>query len=170
MSGSMWASRATSAWAIVACGVLTLSCGAPAPVETGVPTDPAADIEAVLAAHEAMVQAFGRSDVEAFSAMLDVSPEFLLFHPMTASRYDLDELEAGTYDAMFAMLRDSHWTDVHLAVDVSGDAAWITSHVLIESPELPMPFVGRGTEIWVRDEAGWRLRHGHWSENPEDYR
>lgn len=169
MDGRKRKHRIFPACALVACGLVVLACGSPAPVEIEPVTDPEADVGAVLAAHDAMVSAFGRSDADAFAAMLDGSSGFLLFHPMTESRYDLEELRSGSFEDMFAMLRDSHWTDVHLAVDVSGDAAWITSHVLIESPQLPMPFVGRGTEIWVRSESGWRLRHGHWSENPEDY-
>lgn len=169
MNGSEQAARTVLACAIVATGILTLGCGSPPDPGAERPPDRVADIEAVLAAHDAMVQAYGQADLAAFSAMLDRSSKFLLFHPMTQSRYESEELESGAYAAMFELLRDSHWTDVHLAVDVSGDAAWITSHVLIESGQLPMPFVGRGTEVWVRTADGWKLRHGHWSENPEDY-
>ena len=28
-------------------------------------------------------------------------------------------------------------------------------------------FVGRGTEVWLHYEDGWRLVHGHWSMNGE---
>jgi ketosteroid isomerase-like protein len=70
---------------------------------------------------------------------------------------------------MFERLGNASWTEVHPALFVEGDVAWLTSHVLVESPEVERKFVGRGTEIWIRRDGQWRLVHGHWSEHPAIY-
>jgi ketosteroid isomerase-like protein len=68
---------------------------------------------------------------------------------------------------MFGGYEEMSWTEVHPALQVRGDVAWLTYNVLAESPDLEHPFIGRGTEIWVRHNDEWRLAHGHWSAQPE---
>jgi len=99
--------------------------------------------------------------------MLDPSAELLVFHPQFNHRFEgIDEVrqEIGK---MFDRLAGADWSDHHAAVVVEGDVGWITSQVLIESPNLDPPFIGRGTEIYVRRPEGWRLIHAHWSAVPE---
>lgn len=152
---------------VIAAGMIG-GCG---PAEQAEPpaADPAESRGEVLAAHEALVAAYERTDAEAFRALIDDGSGFLVFHPLTESRFDEETVAEGGLDRMFGQIRGAHWTDVHLDVGVHGNTAWVTSHVLLESASLDAPFVGRGSEVWVRRPDGWRLVHGHWSENPESF-
>lgn len=153
---------------IVLLASLLLSCApAPAP-DGGAPArTPDRDRRELIEAHLALIAAYESADVEGFVALLDASPDLLVFHPALENRFDGIEDIRENLGRMFSRLRSSSWLEFHPNAIVNGDVGWITAHVLIESQGLPAPFVGRGTEIWVRREAGWRLVHGHWSANPE---
>jgi ketosteroid isomerase-like protein len=148
-------------------GILFLafcSCSGSTP-EEGIPgvtesTDPSEVIEA----HEGLVRALEAGDVEVLASILDRSPEFLIFHANLASRIDdVDEAMRG-FEKMSRSLGTTEWTEVHAMVSRHGDLAWLTSHLLLEAPALDEPFVGRATEIWIRRADGWKLVHGHWSD------
>jgi ketosteroid isomerase-like protein len=125
------------------------------------------DAQAVMEAHEALVDAYERGDIEAFVNLLAPSPDLLIYHPFVEDRFDdIDEIRQKL-GRMFGRFSERAWTDAHPSVVVNGDVAWVASHVLIKSPDLDSAFVGRGTEIWLRVPAGWRLVHGHWSEHAE---
>jgi ketosteroid isomerase-like protein len=160
-------------WLVAACiGLSVLACGGPpeqAPVEPEpAPEDvAAARRDAVIGAHEALTAAYQAADADAFAAQLDSSPELTIFHPVMQNRFnDVEELKTHLA-AMFERMGEIDWTDAHPVVAVEGDVAWVTSNVLIQSPNLERAFVGRGTEIWVLRGESWKLIHGHWSENPE---
>jgi ketosteroid isomerase-like protein len=130
------------------------------------PVDENADRRAVLDAHTALVEAYEKGDVDAFVLQLDKSDDLLIWHPRVQNRWTgIDEIQREL-PKMFARLGESSWLDVHLAVHVNGDVAWLTSQVVLESPGIE-PFTGRSTEIWKREGHTWRLTHAHWSENPE---
>lgn len=130
-------------------------------------SDPVIDARAVIEAHGTLVAAYEKGDTNVFLLMLDESDDVMLFHPRLQDRWvGLDEIRQNL-PVMFERIGKTSWLDVHLSVTVEADAAWLTSQILIESPELEAPFTGRGTEIWVRRGNDWRLSHAHWSENPE---
>lgn len=125
------------------------------------------DRDEVIDAHLALVDAYDRGDADAFVRVLDPSAELLVFHPRLQARFDgVDEVRREL-PRMFARLGEAEWSDLHALVNVHGDVAWLTSEVLVESPNLPQPFAGRATEIYVRKPDGWKLVHGHWSAAPE---
>lgn len=129
--------------------------------------DPAQARQEVIEAHRSLVEAYQKADVEAFALLLDKTDDLLIYHPRRQDRWH-GILEAQqSLERMFEEVGKSVWLDVHLDVSVEGDVAWLTSHVVIESPSVELPFTGRGTEVWVRRAAGWKLAHGHWSANPE---
>lgn len=121
----------------------------------------------VIAAHQALIAAMEAGDVAAVTALMDPTANLLVFHPFVENRFDgIGEVDEGL-DVMFGHLGPVSWTEAHSSLDMEGNVAWMTSHVLIKTPEMPGPFVGRGTEIWVLRPGGWRLTHAHWSENAE---
>jgi ketosteroid isomerase-like protein len=153
------------------CLILAQTACQRGPSEPAAVQPPSRDVEqdeqAVIAAHQALIHAYQSADVDAFTRLLASSPDLLIFHPRLESRFDgVDEVKQSM-GRMFERLSKATWSDHHAIVRVEGDAAWLTSHVQIESAGMKTPFVGRGTEIWVRQPEGWRLVHGHWSENPE---
>ena len=142
------------------------------PVERHEPesvVDTTADRQAVVEAHEALLSAYERGDIEAFVAGLDPTAELLIFHPRIRARFDGVDKVREEMGGMFARLAGAAWSDHHAIVQVKGDVAWITAQTLIESPNLDPPFTGRGTEIYVRRPEGWKLTHGHWSALPDDW-
>jgi len=154
--------------ALAAVAVAVLSCVAPPPPAGGTTraADPDRDTRAVIEAHEALIEAYETADTDAFVALLEPSAELLIFHPRLVDRFDgIDRAKQGLA-RMFERLGGAKWSVFHPIVIVRGEVAWVTSHVLIESPTLEAPLLGRGTEIWVRRGEGWRLVHGHWSEDP----
>ena len=91
----------------------------------------------------------------------------MIFHPFLENRFNgIGEVDQGL-SRMFGELGSVSWLEAHGKIVMEGNVGWFTSHVLIKSPALPNPFVGRGTEIWVHGPGGWRLKHAHWSENAE---
>jgi ketosteroid isomerase-like protein len=128
--------------------------------------DPLVDRADVVEAHETLLAAMEKGDAQAVTALLDTAHDVLVFHPETADRFDGPEAIAEGIATMLAKHGPVDVTEVHLQAWVDGDVAWLTSHVLLESPELPQAFAGRGTEVWRRTEGGWRLAHAHWSKQP----
>jgi ketosteroid isomerase-like protein len=125
-----------------------------------------ADPSAVIEAHERFVRALEARDVETLVSLLDRSSEFLVFPSKLISRIDkIDEATRG-FEKMFRSLGSTEWTEVHAMVSIRGEIAWHTSHLVLETSALEDPLVGRATEIWIRRVDGWKLVHGHWSEDP----
>lgn len=172
--------RSAAVLILLACAcIAAASCAAPeSPADTDAEPatqavaaveaqDSEADAQAVIEAHQALVAAYQAGDIEAYIDLLAPTQELLIFHPFVEDRFDdVDEIRRHL-GRMFGRFSERAWTDVHPGVVVNGDVAWLTSHVLIKSPDLEAAFVGRGTEIWLRTPAGWRLVHGHWSEHAE---
>jgi len=157
----------TSQWVVLAsCVGLTL-LGCVGPTLTEDVADPEADAQAVVDAHHAFVDAYQRGNARDLVLALDKTGDLLIFHAERQDRWTSVEEVQQNVGLMFARLGESKWSDVHLDVKVEGDVAWLTSHVVIESPNLAVPFTGRGTEVWVRRGGNWRLTHAHWSPNPE---
>ena len=126
-----------------------------------------ADEMGLIAAHKGLIQAMEAGDVAAFTALLDPSPDLLIFHPFLENRFSgIGEVDQGL-SRMFEEVGPLSWTEAHGKIDLVGNVGWITSHVLVKAAKLPNAFVGRGTEIWVYGPGGWRLHHAHWSENAE---
>lgn len=157
----------------VSCALLAVlaaaSCPSPTPEQAPAPAarDPEADLDDVIAAHKMLIGAYERGDTETFVGLLEPTSRLVIFHPFLQNRFDgIDAAREGA-PAMFQRLEGARWTDVHPALAIEGDVAWLTGQVLVEAPGRDRPFVGRGTEIWVRRDTGWRLVHGHWSTNPE---
>ncbi len=151
--------------------LVVASCAAPSDGDSGAGApatrNTQADYDAVVAAHKSLVNAYEAADVAAYTALLDPEVELLLFHPRLSDRFVGVDETREKLSQMFSRISPAHWLDVHPSVVVEGDVAWYTSHVLVESTNLPTPFVGRGTEVWIRRDSRWRLAHGHWSPNPE---
>ena len=158
-------------------GLLLLLCAlacsapdepAPAAAPSAVPAAPSAtpDSDAVLAAHRALIEAFERGDVAAAAALMDPTGQTLVFHPYLENRFEGAEQVRDGLGRMLARLDGTDWTDVDPSVHVRGDVAWLSSQVLVQYAGSETPFVGRGTEVWIRIGPGtWRLAHGHWSEH-----
>jgi ketosteroid isomerase-like protein len=154
---------------VVGVGLVLAGCtpsGGPGQ-SAGTAPDTAADRQAVIDAHQALVDAYMKGDAGAFVLLLEKSDDLLIYHPRLQDRWTgVDEVQQNLSN-MFERLGESSWLDVHLDLSLAGDVAWLTSQVVIESPSVDKPFTGRGTEVWVRRGSNWRLIHGHWSENPE---
>lgn len=161
-------SRCRSVMILASCVVLLTGCTpSQAPPDGGQPVrDRAADELAVREAHQALIEAYEEGSIDGFTWLLSSSPEVVIFHPRLKARYaGGDQAKRGLL-AMFGRMKGVSWTEVHTSLSLVGDVAWVTSDVLIEAPGLGEPFLGRGTEIWVREDVGWRLVHGHWSPTP----
>lgn len=156
------------------CGfvALTLACQAPERPQVSDEARPSAeqmtaraDEGAVIAAHRSLIRAFEEADADSARALLEPKPGLLIFHPFLENRFDGYEEVGEGIERMLARLTPLEWTEVHQSLQINGDVAWLTFQVLVKSPALESPFVGRGTEIWVRSYDEWRLIHGHWSEH-----
>lgn len=155
-------------WLGVALLLGSLACS-PGGEDGAVPAEPDPEqvMQDVLAAHEAFVSAYENADVDAMVSLLDAAEPTMVFHPLLENRYDgIEEIRQGLA-MMFGTIGDPAWTEAHPKVRVTGDAAWLTYHVIIESQSMENAFVGRGTEIWVRTDDGFRLAHAHWSTHPD---
>ena len=158
----------------VACTVVVtcLSCQAPQEPEVSRSAEPSeismvarSDEGAVISAHRNLIRAFQDGDVETALSLLEPTDSLLIFHPFLENRFDGYEETREGLTRMLARVTDTEWTEVHQALDMEGNVAWLTSQILVKAPGLDPPFVGRGTEIWVRRHGQWRLTHGHWSEH-----
>jgi ketosteroid isomerase-like protein len=159
---------------VVVCtlAVTCLSCQAPSEPEVSRSAEPSevsmvarSDEGAVIAAHRTLIRAFQEGDVETALGLLEPKESLLIFHPFLENRFDgYEEVREGL-TRMLARVTEAEWTEVHQALDMEGNVAWLTSQILVKAPGLDPPFVGRGTEIWVRRHGKWRLAHGHWSEH-----
>ncbi len=126
---------------------------------------PATSLEpALVEAHQALHDALSSRDVEGVVSLLDPSPNLLIFPPLVEERFDSLEDVRSKLPEMFERFGEATWTEVHAEAVRRGDVGWITSNLLIESRSLTSPFIGRGTEIWVKTQGRWRLVHAHWSE------
>jgi ketosteroid isomerase-like protein len=119
----------------------------------------------VIAAHRNLIRAFQEGDVDAAVGLLEHTESLLIFHPYLENRFDGYEEAREGLTRMMQRFPELEWTEVHQALDMEGNVAWLTSQILVKAPGLEPPFVGRGTEIWVRRHGQWRLAHGHWSEH-----
>lgn len=121
----------------------------------------------LIAAHRRLVEAYQRTDVDAIVALLDPSPDLLIFHPAVESRFDgIGEVRSGL-TRMFGLLGPPIWTEVHTRAVVRESVGWITANLIIEAPDVGLVLVARGTEIWSRQDGSWRLAHAHWSSSPD---
>lgn len=163
-----------AAWPVMFVAALALGLTAcPAPDQGGAAstnkTEPqaASDEAGLIAAHKELIQAYEKADPEQIAALLDPTRRLHIFHPFLENRFDGIEHAKEGLGRMMARLGETSWTEVHPSVMTEGNLGWITSQVLIKSANLDEPFVGRGTEIWIKYDDGWRLIHGHWSINGE---
>lgn len=157
--------HAGAAASVAAALLLALGCGGShAPTTTK--SDTSSDQAAVVTAHTRLLASLSAADVDAFTALLDPSPDLLIFHPMLEDRFDTVEMVKKNLPIMFAKLGKATWTEVHPLVVFRDGVAWVTYYMLVEAANLSRPFAGRGTEIWNRTDNGWRLVHAHWSETP----
>ena len=160
-------------WTIALTALLAFGgCAAPSTTDEATPAatdEPVAiaDESALIAAHKELIQAFENGEAETIGRLLDPTRKLLIFHPFLENRFDGIEDATAGLSRMTARMTNVDWTEVHPAVLLDGDVGWITSQVLIKADSMEQPFVGRGTEIWLHYEDGWRLVHGHWSVNGE---
>lgn len=149
-----------------------LSCQAPGESEANRSGEPSevsmvarSDEGAVIAAHRDLIRAFQEGDADAVLELLVPNERLLIFHPFLENRFGgYDETRAGL-TRMFERVKDVEWTEVHQTLDMEGNVAWFTSQILVKASGIEPPFVGRGTEIWIRHHGDWRLSHAHWSEH-----
>lgn len=166
--------RLTRVAPLAAAGLLALaswSCPGPTPPPAAEPGPGAdemssrSDEGAVIAAHRSLIQAFQAADVESIVALLDPTPELLIFHPILENRFDGPQEAREGLTRMFERLGALEWTEVHPQIAIHGDIAIHTSQVLLKSATREEPFIGRGTEVWLRRGGEWALLHAHWSEH-----
>jgi hypothetical protein len=158
---------------IVALVVACLSCQAPAePERSGSGGEPSevsmvarSDEGAVIAAHRELIRAFQEGDTESALGQLVPNASLSIFHPFLENRFDGYEETREGLARMLDRVEGMEWTEVHQTLDLEGNVAWLTSQILVKAPGLEPPFIGRGTEIWVRLHGNWRLTHAHWSEH-----
>ena len=133
---------------------------------SNVPTDTPETRQAVIDAHNSLIDAYQAGDTEALISLLDPSNDLLIFHAMTEARFEsIAEVRSGL-PRMFAKLKGATWAEAHPKLIMRGNVACMTAHVSIEAPSMAQSFIGRGTEIWVKNGGNWQLVHGHWSDNP----
>lgn len=135
--------------------------------ETTVPRDrsSARDGAGAVAAHADFLDAIRAADAGRAAAFLDRSTELVLFPMRGRSRLEGFEDAKRGLEGMLSALRGGEWTFVHTRPEVRGGTAWITYHFAVETGGRE-PLLGRATEVWVHRDDGWKLTHGHWSEEP----
>jgi hypothetical protein len=154
---------------LVCVGTTLIGCAAPDRPDAGEEQAPGPEgaREALLEAHQALADAYQRGNVDDFLLLLEKSDDLLIYHPRMDDRFTGIDEARERLPSMFERLGKPTWLDVHVRARVEGGVGWVTSHVVIESNGIDEPFTGRGTEVWVLRDSGWRLAHGHWSANPE---
>ncbi len=153
---------------ILGCGGAGSGAGGPSTTSTTAGTDTAADTSAIGEAHAALIAALDAGDADGFVALLSTRPELVVFHPMVRGRFSSVEAVRNGLSHMFEEAGPTQWTDVHTMVTVDGDVGWLTGDFILEGAAPEEPFLGRTTEIWLRQPDGWRLIHAHWSPLPPE--
>jgi ketosteroid isomerase-like protein len=162
--------RKVAGWcAVLVLPVLAAGCpsggGPGGPVNEDPPVASTTAADEVLAAHQSLIDAFEAADLDTAVALLEPSEGLVVFHPFLENRFEgRDECRLGL-QRMMARLPDLQWSEVDRRIEIRNDVAWLTAQVLVKVPVLERPFVGRGTEVWVRRQGRWLLAHGHWSEH-----
>jgi hypothetical protein len=130
------------------------------------------DVVAVREAHTKLLQAYASVNVDDLTALLEPSKRLLIFHPRGDLSFDSLPSVRWGIERMMSKVGPSTWlNESHSKINVVGDVAWHTYYMTMEWDGLAEPIRTRGTEIWVRHAAGWRLVHAHWSERhvtPDD--
>jgi ketosteroid isomerase-like protein len=144
----------------------SFGCTPPATEESAPAGDANADQRALVEAHQALVRAFEAGDAERFATLLSDEPPLLIFHPVLENRFDGKAEVLENLPRMMEKTAGATWSEYHPVAWVEGQVGWITSHLTLEAPGLPEPFVGRGTEIWTHASGSWKLVHAHWSYVP----
>jgi ketosteroid isomerase-like protein len=155
---------------VILIGILAVLAGCAAEPQPVVPPpdpgDPIADRVQIVDVHETLLAAMEAGDGQAVLELFDDRHDVLVFHPELETRFDgRDEIAVGLA-RMMERLAPVDLTEVHLQVWTEGDVAWLTSHLLLESDALEEPVAARSTEVWRRNEDGWKLAHAHWSTHP----
>jgi len=128
---------------------------------------PSGDEAAVLEAHSHLMRAYAAVDAPAMSALLDPSADLFIFHPRGNLEFGNFPDASRGLEYMFSRLGPSTWSnETSQRVTVRDDVAWYTYYLDMEWGGSTEPMSARGTEIWVKRASGWRLIHGHWSEDP----
>lgn len=158
--------------ALVGLGLAALAWTGPAMAQTEDESQEAESQEAaieeamVLEAHERLIESYTQGDTETFSSLLDPSAELLIFHPRGYFQFESFPQVRKGMEHMLKRLGASEWVEREIRVVVRDEVGWVTSLILIEWEGMTEPLMARGTEVWVKRAAGWRLIHGHWSESP----
>ena len=125
------------------------------------------DVAAVLEAHDHLMRAYAAVDAPGVSALLDPSADLFIFHPRGNLEFGNFPDASRGLEHMFGRVGPSTWSnESSQRVTVRDDVAWYTYYLEMEWGGSTEPMSARGTEIWVRRASGWRLIHGHWSEDP----
>ena len=146
--------RRRAAWALFFVAALVLGLTAcPTPDRRGASANedaaagneplPASDEAGLIAAHKELIRAYENGDSEQFAALLDPTRRLHIFHPFVENRFDGIEDAREGLGRMMARLGEATWTEVHPSVMTEGNIGLVTAQVLIKSPNLPEPFVGR---------------------------
>ena len=122
--------------------------------------------EQVMSTLQAMWEAIGRGDLEAYASYLH--PDFSAFGENDVYLSEGRDKEIRSYGAYLKRARGTH-TEMHQPkVTVRGDMAFIT-YYWTESAEIEGKQVtsrGKSTRVFVREKDRWLCRHGHYTAVP----
>jgi ketosteroid isomerase-like protein len=115
--------------------------------------------ETILALERAALQRWGQGDPEGF---LEISaPAVTYFDPFTDRRLDGIAALRALYGQLRGKIRIDHFEIVDPRVQVAGDGAVLTYRFKSYGGEGSMHW--NTTEVYQRDESGWKIIHTHWA-------
>jgi ketosteroid isomerase-like protein len=115
--------------------------------------------ETIVAMERAALERWGCGDPGGF---LDITaPTVSYFDPFIEHRLDGIDALRSMYDRLRGKIRMDRFEIVDPRVQVVGDVAILTFRFQSFSAEGSMHW--NATEVYQRDESGWRIIHTHWS-------
>ena len=115
--------------------------------------------ETIVELERAALERWGRGDPDGF---LEISaPDLSYFDPFTERRLDGLAALRAAYGRIRGTIHIDRFEIVEPRVQVVGDVAVLTFRFESHGSESSMHW--NTTEVYRRDEAGWRIIHTHWA-------
>jgi len=115
--------------------------------------------ETIMELERAALERWGRGDPEGF---LEISaPDLSYFDPFIEGRLDGLPALRAMYDQIRGKIHIDRFEIVEPRVQVAGDAAVLTFRFKSYGGGASMDW--NTTEVYQRDQGGWRIIHTHWA-------
>lgn len=133
-----------------------------------------ADRAAILALHEAYIDANARFDWEALQPLFSPSPEAVFFN-LNGHTYNGRDHWTSLWKFYGGQVQSSYWTPFDIGGLVNGDLAVVWCHrrtrrkwVGADPPPRDIhyddsEFISRSTMVFRKEDGQWRIVHAHFS-------